>query len=128
MRRDIYADSGPNMSTAREQERADLTAIEAEAHRAVLAAGPRLHIERKWGHDWYVGTDNVCGVFAFQGHIGVEFWRGTTIPDPTGLLEGMGNHLRHIKLRSLAEVQAPPFQALLRAAVSLDGSSPKRTR
>jgi hypothetical protein len=116
------------MPTTREQERADLTTIEEEAIRAVQAAGPGLHVERKWGHDWYVGTDNVCGVFAYQGHVGVEFWRGTTIHDPTGLLEGTGQHLRHIKLRSLTEVRSPAFHALLRAAIQLDSTSPKRTR
>ncbi|MGA8274788.1 MAG: DUF1801 domain-containing protein [Thermoplasmata archaeon] len=116
------------MPTEREDERAGLLVIEKAAHQAVLVAGPQLHIERKWGHDWYVGTDNVCGVFAFQGHVSVEFWRGSTLPDPTHLLEGLGQHLRHVKLRSPGEVQTPAFRALLLAAVKLDHDSPKRTR
>jgi hypothetical protein len=116
------------VSTERDEERAGLVTIEQEAIAAVQSAGPGLHIERKWGHDWFVGIDNVCGVFAFQRHVAVEFWRGTTIPDPAHLLEGTGKHLRHVKLRAVADVRAPAFQTLLRAAIVLDTESPKRTR
>jgi hypothetical protein len=116
------------MPTERDDERAGLVVIEKAAHEAVLLAGPELHVERKWGHDWYVGTDNVCGVFGFQRHVDVEFWRGANLPDPAHLLEGTGRHLRHVKLLSPGDVQAPAFRALLQAAVTLDRQSPKRTR
>jgi hypothetical protein len=116
------------MPTEREDQRADLLVIEKEVHLVVRSEGPELKVERKWGHDWYVGTDSVCGVFGYQRHVGVEFWRGTSLPDPNHLLEGRGKNLRHVTLHSVADVQSPAFHALVRAAISIDRDSPKRPR
>jgi|SRR5580658_1184534 hypothetical protein len=116
------------MPTARENNRSDLLSLETEANEIVRAAGPHLRVERKWGHDWYVGTDHVCGVFLYQRHIVIEFERGSTLPDPTGLLEGTGKNLRHVTLRSTSDARNPALQTLLAAAVELDRVTPKRLR
>lgn len=41
-----------------------------------------------------------CGVFAYTGHVSVEFGRGCDLPDPHGVLEGKGKIRRHIKLQT----------------------------
>jgi hypothetical protein len=94
----------------------------------VQEVGPHLRLERKWGHDWYAGTDLVCGVFAFKEHVDIEFWRGTTLPDPAGLLEGTGKNMRNVKVHTVDDAMAPALRTLLRAAVALDEAEPKRTR
>lgn len=94
----------------------------------VRALGPELKVERKWGHPWYVGNDLVLLVGAFTHHVEVEFWRGTSLPDPHHLLEGTGKHLRHVKLRSTADATAPSRIALVREAVRLDRLEPPRGR
>jgi hypothetical protein len=114
--------------TARTPELTDLTAVEEAIHRAVRATGPGLRIEHKWSNDWYVGTDLILCVGAFRSHVGVEFWRGITVPDPTHLLEGTGKNLRHVKVRSLTEAQSRPFRNLVQAAIVLDRQTPKRNR
>ena len=98
------------------------------ANDVVRAKGPDLRTERRWGHPWYVGRDMVCLVGAFSRHVGVEFWRGGSLPDPHGLLEGTGKNLRHVKLRTLEEARSPHFAALVSAAVRLDLRSEKRSR
>ncbi len=90
------------------------------AEHTIRQAAPAAHTEVKWGHPWFVGIDPICVVGAFTRHVGVEFWRGTTIPDPRGLLEGTGKNLRHVKLRTVLEATSPQFAALVRSAVRLD--------
>jgi len=98
------------------------------AERVIRAHGPALRTERKWGAPWFVGRDLVCVVGAFTDHVGVEFWRGTSLSDPRGPLEGSGKNLRHAKLRTAEENQSEAFAALIRAAIRLDAESEKRPR
>jgi hypothetical protein len=101
----------------------------ADAVRAMIrSVGPKLKTETKWGHPWSTGTDMICLVGAFNHHVGIEFWRGTSLPDPHHKLEGTGKNLRHAKVRSVAEDSAPELRALVRAAIRLDRTEPKRTR
>lgn len=38
-------------------------------------------------------------VGAYSGHASVGFFHGSALPDPSGLLEGTGKRMRHVKLR-----------------------------
>ncbi len=116
----------PIRSTPREPE--TMPEVLAAVSRSVEIAAPRLRIERKWGVDWHVGRDLVLAYGAFTHHVGIEFWRGTLLEDPAGLLEGTGKNLRHVKVRTAAEARAPALRALIREAVRLDRSSDPRTR
>ncbi|MFZ1023586.1 MAG: DUF1801 domain-containing protein [Thermoplasmata archaeon] len=102
--------------------------IERAADRFIRSIAPDTRIEVKWGAPWYTGKDLICVVGAFTHHVGVEFWRGSTIPDPDHLLEGTGKNLRHVKLRSITEATSLQFARLLRAALQLDKAAEKRTR
>jgi hypothetical protein len=102
--------------------------IERAANRFIRSLAPDARIQVKWDAPWYTGKDLICVVGAFTHHVGVEFWRGSTIPDPDHLLVGTGKNLRHVKLRSIAEATSPPFARLVRAALQLDRSTEKRTR
>ncbi len=102
--------------------------IAETARRVVKKVAPQLRTELNWGLPWLVGTDLVLVIGAFTQHVGVEFWRGSSLSDPHGLLEGTGKNLRHVKLRTLSEARAPAFETLVREAVRLDSRSEKRTR
>jgi uncharacterized protein YdeI (YjbR/CyaY-like superfamily) len=54
--------------------------------------------------------------------VSVSFFRGTELPDPTGLFTGgEGNSaIRSVRLTSLRTLDRNAFRALLRAAVELD--------
>lgn len=38
-------------------------------------------------------------VNVFASHVNVGFFQGAALPDPAGLLQGSGKHMRHVKLR-----------------------------
>ncbi|MFZ0829969.1 MAG: DUF1801 domain-containing protein [Thermoplasmata archaeon] len=102
--------------------------VAKRVHEMIRREAPALKVEMHWGHPWLVGTDMVCLVGAFSHHVGVEFWRGSTIPDPDHLLEGTGKNLRHVRLRTLEEASSPKLARLIARAVALDRTEPKRVR
>lgn len=55
-------------------------------------------------------------VNTFTAHIGVGFFRGSTLPDPCGLLEGTGKLGRHVKLKPGAPLDSPALEGLIREA------------
>lgn len=68
------------------------------------------------------GTENsykgmICVISPYAKHVNLGFARGTSVPDPAGLLEGTGKRARHVKLKSLEDVERPEVRALLEAAV-----------
>src|SRR5579863_6617803 len=38
-------------------------------------------------------------VNVFTSHVNVGFFRGASLPDPTGMLQGAGKRMRHVKLK-----------------------------
>jgi hypothetical protein len=57
---------------------------------------------------WYIAP--------FKAHVNLGFMRGRELHeyhDPSGLLEGTGKNLRHVKLRSPADVDRPALRDLL---------------
>jgi hypothetical protein len=55
-------------------------------------------------------------VNVFKAHVNVGFFHGASLPDPSGLLEGTGRRMRHVKLRPGVPVDAEALQALIGAA------------
>ena len=48
--------------------------------------------------------------------VNLGFYQGVALVDPQGLLEGTGARMRHVKVRSLEEVDNPAIRELLEAA------------
>jgi hypothetical protein len=57
-------------------------------------------------------------VNVFRSHVNVGFFKGAYLPDPAGLLEGTGKHMRHVRLRPELEYDALALRALIAAAYS----------
>jgi len=61
------------------------------------------HDVRELPHDGHptacVGDAAFGYVNAFKDHVNVGFFRGAELPDASGLLEGTGKFMRHVKLR-----------------------------
>jgi hypothetical protein len=55
-------------------------------------------------------------VNVFRVHVNVGFFFGAELNDPTGLLEGTGKRMRHVKLRPGREVDSAALTALIDAA------------
>ena len=57
-------------------------------------------------------------VNAFLSHVNVGFFHGAELPDPAGLLEGAGKHMRHVKLRHGAAANSAALRKLIDEAYS----------
>ena len=69
------------------------------------------------GHPTACVGDAAFGyVNAFTAHVNVGFFLGAHLADPTGLLEGSGKNMRHVKLRPGAEIDREALAALIRTA------------
>ena len=63
-----------------------------------------------------VGDAAFAYVDAFTAHVNVGFFLGAEIADPTGLLEGTGKFMRHVKLRPGRDVDAAALMKLIETA------------
>lgn len=106
----------------------------ARALRALVAqAAPALVEGVKWTNGcWLLGKAPVCYLHAAADHLQFGFFRGAVLADPRRLLQGAGAHVRHVKVRRSADVDAAAFAALVRQAVAVAGSAagaaPRATR
>jgi hypothetical protein len=57
-------------------------------------------------------------------HVTFGFLRGTSLPDPAGLLEGTGKNVRDTKLRTAKDLKEPALRKLIEAAARLNQKEP----
>jgi hypothetical protein len=60
-----------------------------------------------------VGDAAFAYVNAFTGHAAVGFFHGASLSDPSGLLEGDGKRMRHVKLRPGSDVDDASLDQLI---------------
>jgi len=63
-------------------------------------------------------TQHYAYIAVQSSHINLGFYHGASLADPTGLLEGTGKELRHIKINDLASAERAPVASLLRQAIA----------
>lgn len=63
-----------------------------------------------------IGDAAFAYVNAFTSHVNVGFFRGAELSDPTGLLEGTGKFMRHVKLRPGEEIDEIALTELIKTA------------
>ena len=69
------------------------------------------------GHPTACVGDAAFGyVNAFSAHVNVGFFRGAELSDPSGLLEGTGKFMRHVKRRPERDVDAAALAKLIETA------------
>jgi hypothetical protein len=94
----------------------------------VRAIAPGATASIKWGQP--VFEEN--GPFAFirpaKGHLTFGFWRGSEIDDPSGVFEGDGSRMKHVKLRGLSDLDESMLGAMVRQAVALNREKGTPTR
>lgn len=100
---------------------ADQTAKNQKLIRAlrkfVKRAAPKLDESVKWGNGcWLNGKAPVAYVYSDADWVQFGFFRGASLDDPKGLLEGKGQYVRHVKVRKSADIDEKAFGALLRQA------------
>jgi len=85
--------------------------------RFVKRTEPRLTEAVKWGNGCWIGSHGpVAYVYAATGYVQFGFFRGSSLRDPRGLLEGTGQYVRHTKVHDASEIDQQAFASLLRQA------------
>jgi hypothetical protein len=85
--------------------------------RFVKRVEPGLSEAVKWGNGCWVGTEGpVAYVYSDTEYVQFGFFRGSSLTDPKGLLEGKGEYVRHIKVRKPSALDRPAMTALLAQA------------
>ncbi|MGH2360634.1 MAG: DUF1801 domain-containing protein [bacterium] len=106
-----------NFDAYLEDQSAKNQAIIRALRRFVKRVQPGLNEAVKWGNGCWVGSDGpVAYVYPAQDHVQFGFFRGATLDDPKGFLEGKGRYVRHTKLRAPSDIDERAFAALLRQA------------
>jgi hypothetical protein len=86
----------------------------------VRAAAPGATESIKWGQPVYEENGPVCYFKANTEHITFGFWRGTELDDLEWRLEGEGERMKHLTLRSADEVTEESLGGFVRQAVELN--------
>ena len=85
--------------------------------RLVKRVEPGLSEAVKWGNGCWVGSNGpVAYVYSAPDYVQFGFFRGSSLKDPRGLLEGKGRYVRHTKVREPSGIDERSFAALLRQA------------
>lgn len=88
----------------------------------VTRAAPSLEVSLKWGNLTYHAQRNVCSIVSHKRHVNLQFWRGTQLDDPRGLLAGTGKQMRHLTFEPDAPFDSRYVASLVRQAASLDSA------
>jgi len=93
-----------------------------KVHEWILTWEPDLAESIKWNMLCFSSRKLVCGLSACKKHLGVTFFRGTELPDPTKLFNRQENNtnIQSIRITTLEGFDRRAFQDLIHAAVALD--------
>ena len=61
-------------------------------------------------------SDGIFHIAVYAKGANLGFNNGATLADPKGILEGKGNRIRHLKIRSDADLKRPELRAYIRRA------------
>lgn len=61
-------------------------------------------------------SDGILHIAVYSKHVNLGFNDGATLPDPKQIFEGKGNRIRHITIRSSAELKRPEIRSYIRRA------------
>lgn len=91
-----------------------LQALRVTTRRAL----PKAVEQVKWGNPVYaVNGKNVACFMHYEDHVNLGFFMGTKLK--SNRLEGTGKGLRHVKIRSRADIDGKELCRLLREAAAL---------
>ena len=79
-----------------------------------------------WGVPRFEAPDPFCFYMVGKNHVTFGFHFAASLPDPQGLLEGTGKNIRHVKLRTVGDLEQTGLRELVLAAAQLKGKAPMK--
>jgi hypothetical protein len=106
----------------------ELKELALDVRRLVLESDPGITESLKWGCPCFAGKKMICYLASQANYLNFGFYQATLLPDPEQLLEGTGAKMRHIKIRSQADINPEAFQNLVREALQLEKKPAKKQK
>lgn len=94
--------------------------VASKVRQIVLEAAPDAVESIKWAQPVYETNGPFSYMKAFKNSVNFGFWRGVELEDPTGLLQGTGEKMRHVKLTGIDDVDEAALAGFVRQAVQLN--------
>jgi hypothetical protein len=97
----------------------------------ILSVDPDIIEEWKWmGTPVWSRGGIICTGESYKAAVKLTFHKGASLPDPSGLFNASleGNARRAIDIKEGETVDAEAFTALIKAAIELNSSKPKKAR
>jgi hypothetical protein len=69
--------------------------------------------------------DLLFAIIPHRAHVNLQLADGVDLPDPSGLIEGTGKRIRHVKVRSAEAAGSPALRAIVRAQVKRRAGAPE---
>ncbi|HEY6057580.1 MAG TPA: hypothetical protein VIV06_06070 [Candidatus Limnocylindrales bacterium] len=63
--------------------------------------------------------DLLFAIIPHTAHVNIQLIDGVDLPDPTGIVEGTGKRVRHLKCRSIPDVERPAVRDVIAAQAAL---------
>ena len=60
--------------------------------------------------------DGIFHIAVYTKHVNLGFNEGATLDDPKGILQGSGNRIRHIQIKTPEDIELPVIRAYIRRA------------
>jgi hypothetical protein len=78
-----------------------------------------------WGVADYGHPDKARGYISIgpqKKYVNLYFMDGVDLPDPTGLLEGSGKRMRHVKIKTAKDLENKALKLLIKSAANFRGT------
>jgi hypothetical protein len=63
--------------------------------------------------------DLLFAIIPHAAHVNLQLVDGVDLPNPDGRIEGTGKRARHVKVRSLSDIEAPWLKAAISAQLAI---------
>ena len=100
----------------------------AQLRKLILDAAPEVTEEWKWGTAVWVHKGNVVAAGAFKDHVKLNFFKGASLDDPSGLFNAgfEAKATRAIDFHEGDKINVAALKEIVRAAVALNTSGGKK--
>lgn len=89
--------------------------------RLVAKTSPSLEETAKWGNGaWVNGELAVMFVHCKEDYVQFGFYGGALLDDPSNLLKGDGEFVRHVRIESKTDIDEQKFTPLIKQASTLN--------
>lgn len=102
-----------------EKTKPEQFAIVRELRAIVYEHYPNVAERMMYGGIMFSLGEDFGGIFAYKQHISFEFSEGYQMQDPEKRLEGKGKLRRHLKIRSLTDIEAKKLAFFVAQAGSM---------